>query len=156
MLRIILIAIISLITVLIPFVIIAGIEDDASPLFVLYVLIMLIGNYFFPTLIAAFIFYFLVKKILPKKVTTRIKWLTWFLFLLSCELIFHLWPVGEWIISGDLTWDSFKHRYNVDFIFGNYPILIGGTLLTYLYFVGFLSSINSSPRLIPNDQTNDN
>jgi hypothetical protein len=136
MFRIAAITILTAIILLFIFGIITAIYEGESGIFFL-VLLYGTASIFFPALLAAFIFYLLVKKIDKDKATIPTQIRVGFLFMVICILGLLLWGYGEWLLSGDTTWDEFIDRYS-QFVGGNIVIVPGCIIITRLHFSRFM------------------
>jgi hypothetical protein len=150
-----LISLVSLCTASLPVSVIAAFKEDSTAGFAILLFLMIVANAILPTLVSAYVFYRLVKR---TGAVTRFaeKAKVAILFILTCELLFTLWAVGEWLISGNPTAAGFSKIYNRDFAGWNYILLLNGILIPVLYFSNFLSAFNPSPRRAPGDQNSGN
>jgi hypothetical protein len=139
MFRISLITILSLAITVFPVVIVAGLVEGEPIGFLIYVFILGMGGMFFPSLLAAFIFYLLVRKIDRNTATRSQKIKTALIFIGICIVSLILWGYGEWLLSNDTTWKEFLERYS-QFAGANIILIPAGIIITILYFSNFLTA----------------
>jgi hypothetical protein len=133
--RIIVIAVLSMAIAILPIAILFGIKEKDGGMVVFAFFAGLAGT-FFPSLLAALIYYFLVRKIDKASATRSQKIKVTLAFILICTAVLILWGYGEWLLSGDKTWSEFLERYS-QFAGGNILVVPASIVMTVLYFSRF-------------------
>lgn len=103
--------------------------------------IFFVGNAFFPTLLSAFIFYFLTRRGKTKPGSFQIFKLA-LLYIILCAIALVLWAIGEAAFAWDLSFDRILEIYNRDLYGWNLLLIAQGFLIPFLFYdEKFLSSI---------------
>ena len=117
--------------------------------FSIYVFILTAGSAFFPSLLAVFIFYLLVRGHDRHEATALRQFYTFLLFGGMCVLAIILWCIGESLFTGDTTIEEFSHRFRE---FWPWTILVipAAATETLFYYGGFLSSLENKKEIDTN------